>query len=189
MDAFGQLLMTWAQWIRALIPLRIVRDWEQGVRMRAGNITALLTPHNGLRGTGLHLFLPLLGEVAIVSVALRVGETTLQTIVTRDAKEATVSLGIRWQISDLSALFARIHDPEETVLDLVRGAAGALIPTLAWEELPGKLPGALLSDIRRRTAGWGVKVHEVYLCNLAAPQALRILSESSGAQTIPGVGL
>lgn len=188
MAAFGELLVAWAAWLRQLIPFRIVRDWEQGVRLRAGRVTALLTSTNGLRGTGLHLFWPLIGEVWVLPVLLRVAETTLQTVVTRDGREATISLGVRWQIRDLRALFLAVHDAEDTALDLIRGTAGSLIPGMDWSELPGQLPERMAKEVRARMRGWGVTIHEVYIVNLTASQTLRILAEG-GPSIIPGVAM
>ena len=51
---FGELLKQVIKWLYAFWPLRVVHDWEPGVRCLLGNATARLTSENGLGGTGLH---------------------------------------------------------------------------------------------------------------------------------------
>lgn len=46
----------------------MISDWEQGVRCVLGNARDLLTSENGLFGTGLHLFWPIIGEVLVASL-------------------------------------------------------------------------------------------------------------------------
>jgi len=156
-------------------------EWEQGVRMRNGRAVALLDSTNGLFKSGFHVFIPLLGYVLCKDVLLRVDETTLQTLVTKDGRDATLSIGVRWSIRDLRALITKVKDPEENVIDVVRGAVGDVVPTLTFDQLPTDLSPAVVKAAKPKLHGWGIAVHDVYVVNLTAAQTLRIISDGGSA--------
>ena len=83
---FGEFLQAVVERIYEFWPFRIVSVWEQGVRMRSGNPTKLLTSRNGLFGSGVHGFVPLVGEIIVEDVNIRVIETGWQSLVTADGK-------------------------------------------------------------------------------------------------------
>jgi regulator of protease activity HflC (stomatin/prohibitin superfamily) len=178
-DAVGQIILDFVRWVVSVIfPFHIINDYEQGVRLRSGRLHALLTSTNGIFGTGLHVYWPLIGEILKQGVVLRVNETPIQTLTTADGSEATLSLGVRWSIHDVRALWLRVHDGEETVLDLVQGTAGAVVPTLTYDALHTDLAPAMVAGIKKRTRGWGIDINEVYLTNLCKPPALRLLTDT-----------
>lgn len=177
-SAFGDLITQWAAWLRQLVPIKIVNVYEQGVRFRNGNPTGLLTSENGLRGGGMHFFWPCIGEIITKTVTLRVNECQLQSLPTADGVDATVSIGLRWTIRDLLLMWTKVHDGEATVTDVVSGAAGQVIPTLDWADLPTKLGPAIEAAVRKGTRGWGVEIHAVYIMNLAKAPGLRLFADA-----------
>ena len=76
---FGEFLSQILDWLYRFWPMRIVHDWEQGVRCRFGNATSLLTSSNGIFDTGFHVFWPVIGEINIYETNIEVSETELQT--------------------------------------------------------------------------------------------------------------
>jgi regulator of protease activity HflC (stomatin/prohibitin superfamily) len=178
-DAVGQIILDFVRWVVSVIfPFHIINDYEQGVRLRAGQLRTLLTSTNGIFGSGLHWYWPLVGEILKQGVVLRVNKTPTQTLTTLDGVEVTLSLGCRWSINDVKSLWLRVHDGEETVIDLVEGTAGALVPTVNYSDLNAWLPSAMVAGIKKRTRGWGIDIGEVYLMNLCRPASLRILSDT-----------
>ena len=83
---FGEFLKQILEHLYGLWPLRIVNDWEQGVRVVHGNATTLLTSSNGMFGTGLHCFWPLIGEFVSQDTNIETPETGLQTLTSKDWK-------------------------------------------------------------------------------------------------------
>jgi regulator of protease activity HflC (stomatin/prohibitin superfamily) len=183
-DAIRYLLDLALEWW----PVRIVREWEQGIRLTSGAIGAeVLTfsngPTPGLRG--LHFFWPKLGEVIVHECNWEVAETTLQTLVTRDGRAVTVGFAVQFRISDLRLFYKSVHDHEATVLEAVRGAAGATVPTMDWEGLSGALAAAMLAATKSSVRGWGLEVKYVVPTTLVDARPIRLIQDAPGRTPVP----
>lgn len=175
MSGFGDFLKEAVAWLYEFWPLRIVTDWEQGVRVRAGRATALLTSENGLFGSGLHVFWPGFGEIYVDDVNIRTIETEPQTV-----QGVTFSLGIKFRTKDLRAQYLKIHDPDDTVADEARSAAGlAALEHGLTLETAAEFGPRVLEQIKKETRGWGQDVLAVRLINVTEAPALRLLGVSS----------
>ncbi len=174
----GELIREAADWIYGMWPMRIVQDWEQGIRVRHGNVTALLTSTNGLFKTGIHFFWPFIGEVITEEANVRVVETDFQTCVTKDGKDATFSLGIKYKIRDLKAMYLKIHEHGDTVNEEIRSSAGTIVPDMNFANMPRQLGDAVAERARQRMRGWGVELVAVSLVNLTAAQPFRLIFDS-----------
>lgn len=162
MTSLGDLLSQWAGYLWDLFPLRVVKDWEQGVRTIWGQARAeVRTSENGIWGTGVHWFVPVVGTFEIEATATRTSETAVQNLTTKDHVAVRVSFAVTFKIRDLRMMSRRITDEEDSVLDRIRGAAGKLVPTLRWDELD-QLPEKLEERVRSgELHGWGVNLYEV----------------------------
>lgn len=180
----GEFLQAIAEWVYRFWPFRVVRQWEQGVKLRAGRIRdGALTHENGLLGTGLHAFWPVLGEIVDRDANIEVLETELQTVRLRDGTEATFSLGVRWRIRDLAALYSKVHSPTATVQEAVRSAAGEAARGFEGiDALGAGLGEAAAAGARKLMHGWGVEVIGVTPINLTAAPALRLIADGLVSQ-------
>lgn len=173
----GEFLQQIVSWLYDLWPVRIVRVWEQGVRLRNGNPTKLLTSENGWFGTGLHGFWPLIGEVIVDETNVRVVETGWQTLVTLDGHPVSFSLAARFRIRDLQKFYVSIHEPDETIQNHLSAAAAGAIQKLRLDDLDEALAPAVREVAKKRLSAWGVSLLEVSLFNRVEAPTLRLLSE------------
>jgi len=169
-------------------PVRIVREWEQGIRITGGKIGAeVLTytsgPVPGLRG--LHFFWPKFGEVIVHECNWEVAETSLQTLVTSDGKPVTVGFAVQFRISDLRSFYRTVHDHEATVLEAVRAAAGSTVPGMEWSLLSGQLAAAMLAATKGAVRGWGLDVKLVVPTSLVDARAIRLIQDPPAR--LPGI--
>ena len=131
----GELLQRIFEWLYQFWPIRIIHDWEQGVRCLFGNATSNLTSGNGIGGTGLHVFWPLLGEINVYETNIEVSETELQTHTTADDVAVTISIGVKHRIFNLKRMYQNIHDPIETLDNEICSAAGQCIVAMQFTQL------------------------------------------------------
>lgn len=174
--SLGEFFQKVLEWLYEFWPLRIVNAWEQGVRLRAGNPTKLLTSTNGIWGSGVHGFWPLLGEIITEDVNQCVIETSWQTIPTKDGHSISFSLAARYRIRDLVKLYTQIHEQEETIENQLCAAAGTAVPELNLDEIDG-LPDLVQKEARKRLTEWGVTLLEVSIYNRVEAQTLRLMQE------------
>ncbi len=178
----GEFFAAIADYLYGLWPIRIVMQWEQGIRVTSGKIhTTSLTSENGLFKTGLHFFWPIIGSIECEDSNIEVIETDLQTVRLVDGSEVTFSLGTKFRIRDAAAMHAMIHDFESSVVDAIRSAAGrAAMSLLDVETARSDLAGLVLIESKRNMYGWGIKVISVDLITFTNAQALRLIMDDRG---------
>jgi regulator of protease activity HflC (stomatin/prohibitin superfamily) len=172
----GEFFQQVIEWLYELWPIRIVREWEQGVRLRAGNVTRLLTSTNGWFGTGIHAFLPLVGEIQSEETNQRVIETSWQTLTTLDGVSVSFSIAARYQIRDLAKLYVSVHDPEETIQNQL-SAAAEVLDSIVAENVAAEFAPAIHDEAKKRLTEWGVKLLQVSLFNRVEATSLRLLAD------------
>ncbi len=174
MTTIGEILGQFAEFIVGLWPLRIVQQWEQGVRMYKGRTKQLLRP-------GLHWFIPLLGDIITRESNIEVIETDFQTVRTEDGVEATFALAVKLKVRNLRRTLDRIHSVTETVQNEVMGQAAWACAQLEWDHLRESLGPDTRKLIQDRLADWGITVLEVVPVTLTRAQAIRLIVDRAGA--------
>lgn len=164
-------------WIYDFWPLRIVREWELGIRLQSGSIVKQLDAGNGIRKSGVHWFIPRLGEIIVHECNLEVVETEPQTIETADGYSVTVQWAVTYCITDLINYYVSIQNQDDTVLGAVRAAAGEIIPTLAWETR-ADWARLMMEAIGEQSVNWGLDVKAVKPTTLVRAQTLRLLTDT-----------
>lgn len=177
----GEFLKQALEHLYGLWPFRIIRDWEQGIRLRHGNATALLDSTNGLFGTGIHVFFPVIGEIIDSDTNIETPETDRQDLITADGELISFSLAVRYRVRDLKLLWLKIHDQDETVLEEVRAAAAEVARQWTLEEVRGGRFGPqVLEQLKARTRGWGLEIISVSPVNMTNAPQLRLITEAGG---------
>ncbi len=158
--------------VAILLPaaLRITREWERAVVLRAGKL-------KGMRGPGLFWILPVVDSVAgVVDLRIRTISITTEKTLTRDTSPVDVDAIVFW----------KVHDPLHAVTALTDYAgAVSLVSQTSLREVVGATDlGVLLEDRRRidtwlreaiaeKTATWGVTVQAVEIRDVTLPANLQ----------------
>jgi hypothetical protein len=173
------LKLAW-DWVWEWWPIRIVRQWEQGIRIRAGKVTKLLRYDNGpLPGLrGLHFFWPRLGEIIIEECNWELTQTDLQSLTTKDGEVVSMSFALQFRIRDLGLYYLNLHDHEASLLETVRAAAGMTVPECDWETLRSAAwRDTMYERVRKSIHGWGLEVKLVAPTTLVSAQTFRLIMD------------
>ncbi len=162
-------------WIYAFWPLRIIHDWEQGVRCLLGNARHRLTSSNGLLDTGLHFFWPVIGSIEVADTNIEVVETDLQTHTTLDGAPLTFSLGLKYRINDLARMYRNIHDARETLYNEISSVAGWCAGQLDYAAIRHDLCLHVVQETKEQLGEWGIEVLSLRLINMSQAQPLRLI--------------
>lgn len=165
--------------IRALllvIPrLLIVRTTHAGVKFRYGSNVLELTHENGIRGTGLHIYWPLVTECEIVPIKRQTTNLDAQYLDTADGRTVGVSGILVYEISDVVALLTKTYDYEDTIRDLALATIKTVVIGRSMEALRAnsadmdrELTRTLRSELRR----FGVRTIRVTLSDIAPCRVL-----------------
>lgn len=189
---FAEVLKELAERIYSLWPARIIRQWEQGARLRFGRVQAqALTHSNGLFGTGLHFFWPIVGELVTTECNWDVLETSIQTMRLKDGTEVTFSLGVQYRVVDIVKWWLQIQDHDSTVAETFRGVAGEVARECSTlEEFMADAPsverrqGRILTEVRRQMEPWGIEVRRARFINMTQAPAVRLITDSGARQEL-----
>jgi len=110
----------------------IVSPWEQGIRVRLGKTIKRLDP-------GTHFRVPIIDEVFIQSVRLRVTNCPTQTVQTADKKLLSVGATIAYAIADIEKLYQTLHHAEDTIINMVMVAIASEATAHHSDELTPEL--------------------------------------------------
>lgn len=194
---FGDLIAQFGQQIASLWPLRSISDWEQGCLIRAGQVRKLLTSINGIRGTGVHFFIPILDEILVMDASIEVVEGSVQTCETSDGESVAFNLAVRYRIVDVCKVYSTIYEVRDTVISQARASAGELAPTFnayaateqeseEGSDFAIELAEAVYRDLHERFTEWGIELQSVALSSCTFCRAYRLISE--GAHVSVGGG-
>lgn len=179
MGGVGQFLLEAASWLYDFWPWRVVREWEQGVRLLGGRATKLLTSSNARRPfCGVHAFWPGLGEILVQEVNIETPETDLQDFVSLDGTPWAVAVAVTYRIHDLRAHYLKVHDAEQTILSETKAAVAAAGAQLHDGDMTGQIGELALEAAKGQTRGWGLEIKRVQPTTLTQAQQIRLVSDA-----------
>ena len=172
--AFGRLLVPGALLVAlaaiVLAALRLARQWEQAVVLRAGKFLSV-------RGPGLFWIIPVVDSIAAV-IDTRVGTTQFlaEQTLTKDTVPVDVDAIIFWIVTDVRRAALEVADYSEAIswaaqtsLRDVIGAAD--LATLLSDRQ--KLDDRLRATIDAKTSDWGIHASSVGIRDVTIPAPLQ----------------
>ena len=149
-----------------------VMPWEQAIRVRRGRESKLL-------GAGLYLKIPFIDSVYIQTTRMRMIDTPMQTMSTKDGSTITIKTAVGYTIADVEKLYSTLYHPEMTLNSMAMGCIGEYVrsnnlldisPSLVESYVNGKITG---SD-------YGLSGLSIKITTFAAVKTFRLIQDSSG---------
>jgi len=164
----GALLIVSA--VIVLAALKMARQWEQAVVLRAGKFLAV-------RGPGLFWIVPVLDSaVALIDTRLRTTQFVAEQTLTRDTVPVDVDAIIFWIVTDVKRAALEIASYGEAIS---WAAQTSLRETIGAADLAMLLSNRRAADeelcktIDAKTAEWGIRVRSVEIRDVRIPVALQ----------------
>ena len=156
--------------LASLASLRMVKEWERAVILRAGK-------SHGVRGPGLFFLVPIIDSiVTIIDQRVQASPFATEKTLTRDTTPVDVDAIVFWTVREPSRAALEVGDYRQAV---------ALVAQTSLREIIGAANLAeLLSDreatdrrlrdiISRKTEPWGVDVQSVEIRDVVLPSSLQ----------------
>ena len=160
--------------IRALLlivpRLLLVRTTHAGVKFRHGCTVLELTHQNGVKGTGLHVYWPLVTECEVVPIKRQTTNLDAQYLCTQDNQTIGVSGILVYEIDNVVALLTETFDYEDTIRDLSLATVKSVVVQHDLDHLrtrANEIDKELTKDLRGQLRRFGVKTIRVTLSDLA----------------------
>lgn len=149
--------------------VRIIEQGDQALVQRLGQFKRVLNP-------GLNFVIPVLDTVLVETMREQLLDIEPQRAFTSDNVPVEVDAIVSWQILDLRKAYYAVEDLEESlkqiVISTLRNEVGQLKLQEAFSSA-AKINQALLRQLDKATANWGVKVIRVEVQEFQISPALR----------------
>lgn len=158
-----------------LIPVKIVRSYQQGVKFSDGADVALLQ-------SGWHWYWPFKQAIEVVDTAEDVIDCQVQSLTTKldDAarsEEVTLSFVITFRITDARKLYVGLQDWQVNIERAARRYIHRRVRAWTYRELIDKqtqLESGLKETLTAKFEKWGVEITDVGLTDLTSARNYRV---------------
>jgi len=158
-----------AEWFGRFKCWYIVRPWEMAIRVRLGRWTATVPP-------GFHIRLPLVDEVFVQNVRLRVVNLPVQTVTDKQGTTITLSGSVRWRVSDVRQLYEKLHTPEDWIYNTVLAVLAEAVFESDGELAPIELGKKASGVLKEQSNDSGIEIDCVSVTDFARVKTFRLIS-------------
>lgn len=165
LNSITEFLQKLFQWWFTVMP------WEQALLIRKGKNVRLL-------GAGLYLKVPFIDSVYIQTTRMRMVDTPMQTVSTRDGNTVTIKAVIGYTIADIQVLYNKLYHPEMTLNSMSMGFIGEFVrSSLTSEITPTNIEAHVNANIK--ASDYGLKDLVVKITTFAVVKTFRLIQDGS----------
>jgi regulator of protease activity HflC (stomatin/prohibitin superfamily) len=152
-----------------VIPLKVVNEWESGVRMRGGKFNKNVE-------AGIRFKIPFLDKIYTCYNITRTLHPHAQTLTTLDQKPIVLKSIIRFHVEDAKTYLLTLNTASDVLIDTTQGIIKETIETLNWEDL-NKVDDLITEKTREMVKKWGINIERVTLTDLGLVRTYRLMSD------------
>jgi len=153
-----------------LYSLKMAKQWEQAVVLRAGKLS-------GIKGPGIFFIIPVIDAIAVwIDRRIQTTAVTAEQALTRDTVPVNVDAIVFWIVNDTEKAALRITDYKNAILRVAQTTLREMIGASLLSELLADREAAdqrLKAEIGRKIAEWGITVNSVEIRDVAIPAQLQ----------------
>lgn len=149
-----------------------VMPWEQALLIRKGNDVRLL-------GAGIYLKIPFIDAAYVQTTRMRMIDTPMQTMSTKDGNTITIKSAIGYTIKDIQVLYNTLFHPEMTLNSMAMGYVGEFVrDNLINDISPSSIE--LFVSGKIKAEDYGLKDLSIRITTFAVVKTFRIIQDHSG---------
>ncbi|MCX6803964.1 MAG: slipin family protein [Candidatus Diapherotrites archaeon] len=159
--------------------IRIINQWETGVRFRLGKYKDTLQP-------GLRIIIPIIDTIRKIDMRIVTIDIPRQQVITKDNVPVAINGVVYFKVADASIAVTKIQDFQYAVSQYaqtaLRDVAGSMVldQVLTERENIGK---DIEEIVEKASAKWGIEVQEIKLQDIDMPEDLkRIMSRQASSE-------
>lgn len=160
-----QLLTAWVPRFKFIFPN------EAGVRITLGNRVKEIGP-------GYWLYWPLIHEFQWCTIVSQVVDLMPQSLRTKDGKNLTISLTMRYSIADARMALLNVHSYDAALQNLTRGVAAEYFNKHTLEQCQdiATMAEQTQQEVQKAAKGWGIKIQALYVDEITDALSIRLMS-------------
>ena len=169
---FDKLIEIISHWWLQIVPLVIIREYEEAVLLRFGLFNRVLL-------AGIHFKIPLVDEVLDQHVVVTTLSLDAQSLYTKDKQNIVVKAVIKYKIADVKIFLLEVYDAQDALSDMSQSIIKNVIMSMSMDECTdSELDNTLTKKVRVEARKWGVEVQQVTLTDLAPIRSYRLINDT-----------
>jgi len=152
-----------------LAGLRVVKEYQRGVRFTLGKFTAIMNP-------GLRLVIPILQTWERVDIRVKAIDVPDQDAITKDNVSIKVNAVLYYKVSDTKKAVIEVEEFDYAVSQLAQTTMRDVVGEVTLDELLSKRDSVskrIREIVDKATDPWGIKVESVELKHVELPEQLK----------------
>ncbi|HSE45382.1 MAG TPA: SPFH domain-containing protein [Gemmatimonadales bacterium] len=170
----GSFLEILVQYLVELLPIRIIRNYQAGVRFTWGKRVSPVSP-------GVHLRLLGLSEIDVIDVAEQVIKLPVQRITTKDRKAVSIRGEVCYRITDPVKYHTAVLHTDISIVNLCLAHMHYQVRRRDAEKILNRQSGLEKAIVRRLSPAaerWGLEILTFCLTDLVETRAYTIIGDS-----------
>lgn len=172
----GTFLEVLVQYLVELLPLRIIRNYQAGIRFTWGRRVSPVSP-------GVHFRLLGLSEIDVIDVAEQVVKLPMQRITTKDRKPVAVQGELCYRVVDPVKYHTAVLHTDVSVVNLCLAHMHWQVRRRELERIlrgQGGLERAIMKRLEPAAERWGVEVVAFCLTDLVEARFYGLIGDGPG---------
>lgn len=169
----------WAVAVYILLGLKIINEYERGVKFFLGKYTGIMKP-------GLRIVLPVLMAYNKVDLRIKAVDVPDQDAITKDNVSLKVNAVLYYKVSDASKAILEVEHYEYAVSQLAQTTMRDVVGEASLDQLLSQrdsISKRIKEIVDKATDPWGIKVESVELKHVELPEGLkRVIGKEAEAE-------
>ena len=162
-----------------LASIKQVSEYERGIKFTCGKFTGIMEP-------GWRLVLPIFQSFKKIDIRTKVIDVPEQEVITKDNVSVKINAVIYYNIFDASKALLGVEDFHYAVSQLAQTTMRNIVGSVTLDELltgREQISISICKIVDEATDGWGIKVHNVELKDVALPGEMkRVIAKVAEAE-------
>ena len=165
--------------ILVLGSIKQISEYERGVKFTCGKFTSIMEP-------GWRLVFPIFQSYRKIDIRTKVIDVPEQEVITKDNVSVKINAVIYYNIFDASKALLGVEDFHYAVSQLAQTTMRNIVGSVTLDELltgREQISTSICKIVDEATDGWGIKVHNVELKDVALPGEMkRVIAKVAEAE-------
>jgi regulator of protease activity HflC (stomatin/prohibitin superfamily) len=159
--------------------IKLAAQWEQGLVFRLGK-------YHSTRGPGLFFVIPLVDQVRMVDIRIRVTDIPAQQVITKDNVPVTINGVFFFKVDNVADAVIKVQDYRHAIAQYAQTSLRDVIGQMTLDQLLvereaiGKEIG---KNVEKDIVGWGLEVTGIRIQDIDMPEELKkMMSRQASAE-------
>jgi regulator of protease activity HflC (stomatin/prohibitin superfamily) len=168
---FDKLLDLIVQFAEHLKPFFIMKEFNEGVRLRFGKFNEILK-------AGIHFKIPFVDEIFEHSIAWTAISLPVQSVTTKDDKSIVIKCVIKYRVVDIQHFMIDVYDAPDAISDMTCGYVREQVEKRTWDECKLQdIDKKITTEARREAKRWGLEIDKVTITDMGVIKSIRLYNE------------